>query len=177
MNNHPQTTYHTNPKYFLTDTMHSLLLTLYMIAVIFHFFEHVLQICQAFVLHWARADSGGLLGLWAPQLLASELLHFGYNLFQLVGLAVLLKGFAGRAQRWWAIALAIQTWHFIEHTVMLVQAQTSLYLFGASKPMSLLEVLLPRIELHFLYNALVFVPTAIAVFLYWRSGSYQLRRS
>lgn len=177
MNSHTYTSRRANPWDFISATMHSLLLTLYMVVVVFHFFEHVLQVYQVFVLHWARPDSGGLLGFWAPQLLRSELLHFGYNLFQLVGLAVLLNGFAGQARRWWTVALVIQTWHFVEHTLMLAQAQTSVYLFGASQPMSLLQVLLPRIELHFLYNALVFAPTIVAVFLYWWSGSYRLRRS
>lgn len=167
----------TRRPYFITDTMHRQMLTLYLIAIVFHAFEHVLQIYQLLVLQWARPDSGGLLGLWAPELLRSELLHFGYNLFQLVGLVVLLRGFTGLAQRWWITALIIQTWHFIEHAVMLAQAHSGMYLFDASKPTSLLEVLLPRIELHFLYNALVFVPTVVAVILYWRTGSYKLRQA
>ena len=54
-------------------------LILYLVLVIGHFAEHVLQLIQAAVLAWPRPEAGGLLGLSSPQLLTNELLHFSYK--------------------------------------------------------------------------------------------------
>ena len=51
-----------------------------------------------------------------------------------------------------------------------LQAQwlTGIYLFGAGKQTSIGELLLPRIELHFVYVTVVLVPTMVSVYLYLR---------
>ncbi|QPC84942.1 hypothetical protein G4Y79_11405 [Phototrophicus methaneseepsis] len=154
------------PLFMVHGEWHKPMIALYMVLVLCHFSEHMLQVYQAFVLQWARADSGGLIGLWRPDLASSEVLHFTYNAFQLFGLLVLLGGFTGRARFWWKIAIAAQAWHFFEHVLLQTQYITKAYLYGAEKQMSLLEAFLPRIELHFIYNMLVVLPTLIALYYY-----------
>jgi hypothetical protein len=140
-----------------------------MIVVFAHWAEHIAQAYQVFVLEWARPDAGGVLGLWFPLLASSEVLHFVYNLGLFAGLLFLLPGFAGRARTWWIVALVIQGWHFLEHLLLQVQWLTGFYLLGASKQTSLLELWFPRVELHFLYNTVVFLPMLVALFLQgWR---------
>jgi hypothetical protein len=152
--------------YLLHGAWHRYALALYMVLVLLHATEHVVQIVQAFVLAWSRPDAGGVLGLWFPQLASAELLHFSYNFFQLSGLLVLRGGFQGRARRWWTIAIGFQAWHFFEHTLLQVQWLTGFYLFNQPQQTSLLQMFVPRIELHFIYNMLVVVPTLVAVYLY-----------
>jgi hypothetical protein len=126
---------------------------------------------QVSLLHTARPDAGGLLGTVLPTLVASEVLHTVWNSLQLTGLILLLPGFRGApvARAAWVTATALQTWHWLEHAVIQLQYVTGIYLYGAVKQMSILERFLPRIELHFLYNAAVMLPTALAVGLYlWR---------
>jgi len=145
------------------------LLIIYLILIVTHFIEHVLQLIQAAVLAWPRAEAGGLIGLWSPQLLTNESLHFSYNLMQLVGLLVLSYHVTGRARTWWRIAIGVQLWHFFEHFLLQSQWLTGIFLFNASKQIGIGEFFLPRLELHFIYNALVFVPTMIGVYFYVRS--------
>lgn len=157
-----------SPLYLVHGEWHKPMLTLFMILVAIHTLEHILQMIQVFVLGWPRPMSGGLVGVWMPELARAELLHFAYNLFQLVGLAVLRGGFRGKARRWWTVAVLVQSWHFFEHALLQTQWLTKTYLYGAAKPMSVLEVLLPRIELHFIYNVVVVTPMLIALFYYFR---------
>jgi hypothetical protein len=155
---------------------HRVALLLYLTIVASHFAEHAAQIVQVYVLELARPDSGGLLGKFWPSLVMSEVLHTVWNSLQLTGLILLLPGFGGaRAARTaWLVAIVLQSWHWFEHAAIQVQYVTGYYLYGAVKQMSILERFLPRIELHFLYNVMVVLPTAIAVALYlWnrRAGS------
>lgn len=164
----PKITRKLSPLFMFHGKDHKRLLALYMVVVGLHFAEHILQLYQFAVLGWARPASGGLLGLWAPQLAMAELLHFGYNSFQLIGLLALLGGFKGRARTFWIIAIVLQGWHWFEHALLQLQWITKIYLYNGPKQMSVLEVFLPRIELHFIYNMLVVIPTLIAVYLYAR---------
>ncbi len=157
-----------SPLYLIHGAWHTPLLVLYMAVVLIHMSEHMLQMYQFAVLGWPRPASGGLLGLWVPQLAMAELLHFTYNLFQWMGLLVLRGGFRGRARTFWMLAFAFQCWHLFEHTLMQLQWLTGLYLYNATKTMNVLEIWVPRIELHFTYNMLVVIPTVIAVVLYVR---------
>jgi hypothetical protein len=93
---------------------------------------------------------------------------YGYGLVMLVGLALLRPGFVGRARFWWTVALVIQFWHHIEHLLLLTQAQTGHNLFGRPVPTSLLQLVIPRVELHLFYNSIVFVPMMIAVYFHLR---------
>lgn len=145
------------------------LLILYLILIVGHFAEHVLQLIQAAVLAWPRPEAGGLIGLWSPQLLTNESLHFSYNLMQLLGLLVLSYHVTGRARVWWRIAIVVQLWHFFEHFLLQSQWLTGIFLFNTAKQMGIGELLVPRLELHFIYNALVFFPTMIGVYFYVKS--------
>lgn len=153
----------------LIFTLHALALWLYMVLVLGHWSEHVMQIYQVYILGWLPKQAGGILGLWYPWLAAAEILHFVYNGLQLAGLVALRPGIRGRARPWWNVALGAQVWHFFEHLLLQLQWLTGIYLFGASQQMGIGQLLLPRLELHFLYNLVVFLPTVVAFVLYFRS--------
>ena len=155
----------------LNGRWHRRALSLYMIVVFGHWAEHIVQALQVFVLQWARPEAGGILGLWFPWLATSEVLHFAYNLMLFAGLLLLRPGFRGRALTWWTVALLIQGWHFTEHLLLQAQWLSSIYLFGAAHQSSILELWIPRVELHFLYNTLVFVPMLPALFLHTRDSA------
>jgi hypothetical protein len=149
--------------------LHRRALSLYMLIVFGHWAEHIAQAYQLFILGWARPQSGGVLGLWFPELAASEVLHFVYNLSLLAGLALLAPGFRGHARTGWLVATALQGWHFFEHFLLQVQWLTGFYLFGAAQQTSILQLWIPRIELHLFYNTLVFLPMLAAMILYSRA--------
>lgn len=145
---------------------HAQLLTAFMVVVVVHWGEHFAQMGQI----WAgipRREALGLLGLVWPSLVRSEVLHFGFAVAMLLGLIVLRRGFYyGPARNLWTLALAIQVWHFAEHGLLIGQAMTGQYLFGATAPMSVLQQFFPRAELHCVYTALVTVPALLAIYLY-----------
>lgn len=152
----------------LNGPWHKRALSLYMIVVFGHWAEHILQAYQVFVLNWARPDAGGVLGLWFPWLAQSEVLHFAYNFSLFAGLLLLRPGFHGRARTWWTVACLIQGWHFFEHLLLQAQWLSGIYLFGASQQTGILQLWIPRVELHFLYNTLVFLPMLAGLFFYIR---------
>jgi hypothetical protein len=140
-------------------------IVLFMIVVLAHWAEHVVQAAQAFVLGWERADSRGALGAVWPWLVSSEWLHYAYAIAMLIGLVMLRGAFTGPARTWWLLALAIQVWHHFEHGLLLTQALLDDPFFGQQAPTSLVQLLFPRIELHLIYNALVFAPMVVAIYL------------
>lgn len=152
------------------------LLLLYMLVVFGHFGEHFIQVGQVYILGWLPNEAGGILGLWFPALAAAEILHFSYNLLQLYGLVWFRNEFDGRSRSFWHIALGAQIWHLFEHALLQIQWLTGVYLFGASLQMSIGQLFLPRIELHFLYNLVVFIPTMVAVTYYARERVIKLNR-
>jgi hypothetical protein len=148
----------------LNGPWHERALWLYAVVVLAHWVEHLAQAYQIFILNWPRPVAKGALGLWNPWLVSSETLHFGYALFMVGGLILLRAGFLGRSRFWWNLALLIQTWHFFEHSLLQMQALTGHYLFGASVPTSILQLWIPRVELHLFYNAAVFIPMVIGMY-------------
>jgi hypothetical protein len=83
----------------------------------------------------------------------------------LVGLWMLRSGFTGDLdRRWWTIALAIQFFHHIEHLLLLAQWWTGIYLLDRPVPTSLVQLFVPRVELHLFYNTIVFIPMVVAMF-------------
>jgi len=62
------------------------------------------------------------------------------------------------------VAFWIQFWHHFEHFILFYQAQTHRFWFGGSVPTSVGQIWIPRIELHLIYNALVFIPMVIAMY-------------
>jgi hypothetical protein len=152
----------------LNGRYHRAALWTFMAIVVAHWAEHLVQALQIWVLGWARPDARGVLGLAFPWLVKSEALHYFYAIVMLVGLLLLLPGFKGRARAWWTAALAIQFWHHIEHALLLGQAVFGANLFGKAVPTSIAQLAVMRVELHLLYNAVVFIPMVIAMIYHVR---------
>lgn len=162
----------------LNTRHHKAALTVYLMVVIAHWAEHVFQAAQVYALGWSLEEARGLLGVPFPWLVSSEWLHYGYALLMLIGLFMLRPGFVGRARLWWDVSLGIQIWHHLEHLLLLIQALTGNNLLGRPAPTSLLQLVVPRLELHLFYNALVFAPMVVAMILHRRprSGERALMR-
>jgi hypothetical protein len=152
----------------LNTRWHERALWVYMAIVIFHWIEHIAQAYQIWVLEMARPESLGALGLAFPFLVKSELMHFGYAVFMLIGLVVLRHGFVGTERTWWNAALLIQGWHLFEHSLLQLQALLGTNFFGAPVPTSIFQLWVPRPELHLFYNAAVFIPMIVAMWLHTR---------
>jgi hypothetical protein len=150
----------------LNDVWHERANRVFAVIVLAHWAEHLVQAWQVFVLGWQRPESRGALGQFFPWLVNSESLHYGYALVMLVGMWVLRRGFVGRSRLWWMVAFWIQFWHHIEHALLQGQAMVGRNLFDSPVPISLLQLWIPRVELHLFYNTVVFVPMAIAMYLH-----------
>ncbi len=150
----------------INERHHRAVLGLYMVIALGHWAEHLVQAFQIWGLGWARPQARGVLGMPFPWLVSSEWLHYGYAIVMLIGLFALRPGFVGRARTWCTVALVIQFWHHIEHALLLGQAVVGANLFGAEVPTSIAQLVVPRVELHLLYNGLVFVPMVIAMILH-----------
>jgi hypothetical protein len=148
----------------LNSVWHERALQAFMLIVLAHWGEHLVQAYQIYVMHWPRPKAGGILGLWYPWLITSEWLHYGYAIVMLIGIWVLRKGFTGLALKWWTIALVIQFWHHIEHLLLLIQAFRHHNFWNKPVPFSVLQLFIPRVELHLFYNAVVFVPMVIGMY-------------
>ena len=150
----------------LNSVWHKRALNLFTVIVLGHWAEHLTQAYQIYVLGWPRPRAGGVLGLFFPWLVSSEVLHYGYAIVMLIGIWTLRKGFTGTSLKWWTVALVIQFWHHIEHAVLQWQALTHHYWFGSPVPTSFLQLAFPkfRVEIHLFYNAVVFIPMVIAMY-------------
>jgi hypothetical protein len=152
----------------LNTRYHGLALKLFLVIVLAHWAEHVAQAFQIWVLGSPPPEARGVLGEWFPWLVTSETMHYVYALVMLIGLWLLREGFTGQARTWWTLALVLQVWHHFEHLLLIAQAQSGIHLLGRPVPTSIIQLLVPRVELHLFYNAVVFAPMAIAMMLYWR---------
>jgi hypothetical protein len=148
----------------LNTRWHKAALQVFLVIVLFHWAEHIVQAYQAFVLHWPRPMSMGILGMYYPWLMKTEVLHYGFALVMLIGLWVLRKGFTGRSHTWWMVSFWIQFYHHFEHFILFYQAQTHHFWFGGKVPTSIGQIWIPRIELHLIYNTLVFIPMVVAMY-------------
>lgn len=148
----------------LNGPWHERALQIFLVIVLAHWAEHLAQAFQVYVLNWPIPSSRGVLGLWFPWLVSSETLHYGYALIMLTGLWVFRKGFVGKAYTWWMISFWIQFWHHIEHALLQGQAIAGANLFNSPVPVSIAQLVIPRVELHLIYNTLVFVPMVIAMY-------------
>ena len=52
----------------------------------------------------------------------------------------------------------------VDHLLLIIQAATGHNFFGRPVPTSVLQLWLPRVELHLFYNAVVFVPMVIGMY-------------
>jgi hypothetical protein len=143
---------------------HKPALWLFMFIVLAHWAEHIAQAWQIYVLGWPAHHAGGFLGLFYPWLVHSEVLHYGYALVMLIGIWVLRQGFTGSSRKWWTIALVIQFWHHFEHLLLIGQATFHHNLFGSPVPTSVVQQLIPRVELHLFYNSIVSIPMLIGMY-------------
>ncbi len=159
----------------LNTSWHRPALLAFLLVVLAHWAEHLVQAYQVWALGMPRHHALGVLGMLYPWLVHSEWLHYGYALVMLAGLLALRPGMVGRARRWWTLALAIQFWHHLEHALLLAQALTGRNLAGAAAPTSLVQLLVPRIELHLFYNAVVFVPMVVAMAYHLRPSPPEAR--
>ena len=148
----------------LNSIWHERALQLFMVIVLAHWAEHLSQAVQVYLLDMPRPAARGALGQFFPWVVRTEALHYGYAIVMLVVIWGLRKGFTGRSYTWWMISFWIQFWHHIEHGLLQVQAITGHNLFGASVPTSIAQLVIPRLELHLLYNTLVFVPMVVAMY-------------
>jgi hypothetical protein len=149
----------------LNGERHELALRLFMAIVLAHWVEHLLQGLQIYLLGWPVPESRGALGMLFPWLIKSEALHYGYALVMLAGLWMLRPGFTGADdRRWWTIALGIQFFHHFEHLLLQAQYLAGQNLFDRPVPTSLLQLWVPRVELHLFYNTVVFIPMVIAMY-------------
>lgn len=148
----------------LNAEWHKPALQIYAAVVLAHWAEHLTQAFQIYVLGWPVPESRGVLGLWFPWLVKSETLHYGYAIVMLIGLWIFRSGFTGRSYKWWMVSLAIQFWHHIEHALLQGQALFQHNLFGRPVPFSIVQLWIPRVELHLFYNTIVFIPMAIAMY-------------
>jgi hypothetical protein len=148
----------------LNTRRHRVALQAFMALVLFHWLEHLVQAYQFFVMRWSRSMSMGMLGMYYPWLMQSEVLHYGFALVMLLGLWMLRKAFTGTSRTWWMVAFWIQFWHHFEHFILFYQAQTRQFWFGGAVPTSVGQIWIPRIELHLIYNALVFIPMVFAMY-------------
>jgi hypothetical protein len=164
-----------NPR-ALAETHHRAALNVFMLIVLAHWAEHIVQAVQIWGLGWERPQARGVLGMPFPWLISSEWLHYGYALVMLAGLWLLRGGFTGVSRRFWMLAFWIQAWHHVEHLLVLLQAQTGRPFFGQAVPTSVLQLVVPRVELHLFYNTVVFVPMVVAVYLHLRPSPAEARR-
>jgi hypothetical protein len=136
----------------------------FMVIVIGHWIEHIAQAWQIYVLGWPMHHAGGFLGYFFPWLVHSEVLHYSYALVMLIGIWVLRRGFTGTSRAWWTIALVIQFWHHTEHLLLIGQATLHHNLFGSPVPTSIVQQIIPRVQLHLFYNSIVFIPMVIGMY-------------
>jgi hypothetical protein len=149
----------------LNSDRHELALRVFTAIVLAHWVEHLLQGLQIYVLGWPVPEARGAVGLLFPSLVKSDALHYGYAVVMLVGLWLLRAGFTGRLDRfWWMTAFWIQFFHHIEHALLQTQVIIGHNLLGRPVPTSLIQLWVPRVELHLFYNTIVFIPMVIAMY-------------
>lgn len=148
----------------LNTRWHERSLQVFMVIVLGHWSEHLVQAYQIWGLGWPPEKAGGILGLFYPWLIKSELLHYSYALVMLVGIWLLRPGFTGLSRTWWNVALVIQFWHHIEHALLQGQVLFHHNLLNRPVPTSIVQLWVPRVELHLIYNTLVFIPMVIAMY-------------
>jgi hypothetical protein len=149
----------------LNGSQHEVALRLFMVIVLAHWGEHLLQGFQIYFLGWPVPEARGLIGYFFPWVIESETLHYAYALVMLIGLWVLRSGYTGVLdRRFWTIALAIQFFHHIEHLLLILQSTTGYYLGSRPAPTSIAQLWIPRVELHLFYNTIVFIPMVVAMY-------------
>jgi hypothetical protein len=84
----------------------------------------------------------------------------------IIGLWVFRRGFHGLSYQWWMLAFWIQFWHHIEHALLQTQAIVGHNLLGSPVPVSIVQLWVPRVELHLFYNTIVFIPMMLGMYFH-----------
>src|SRR5437763_15062382 len=92
----------------LNGPWHKRALQTFMIIVIAHWAEHLVQAYQVYVLKWPVHEARGVLGQVFPWLVDSEMPHYGYAGIVLAGSWALLPGFVGQTRACGRAALVVQ---------------------------------------------------------------------
>lgn len=148
----------------LNTQWHERALQLFLVVVLAHWAEHLAQAWQIWVMDWPIPNAQGVLGLWFPWLIKSETLHYGYALFMVIAIWVLRKGFSGAARKWWMVSFWIQFWHHFEHLLLIYQATSHHNFWHKPVPFSIVQLIIPRVQLHLFYNTIVFLPMVIGMY-------------
>ena len=90
----------------LNGRHHRMALNIYMVIVLAHWLEHLVQAYQVWVLDRPRPQARGVFGQAFPWLVTSEWLHYGYAILMLVAFVILRHGFVGRSRTWWTVIRA-----------------------------------------------------------------------
>jgi len=134
---------------------------LFLIIVLIHFCEHLAQVYQLYFLNWPRLDCLGLIGLKYPLLIQNELLHYFFAIYMLVGMNYFYYKVTNKF--WWNVGIGIQTYHYLEHVILLNQWLNKIPL---KDRISIGSFLLPRLELHFVYNLIVSLCMLLSIFAF-----------
>jgi hypothetical protein len=148
----------------LNAQWHERALQLFMAIVLAHWAEHLAQAWEIWMMGWPVPKANGVIGLWFPWMIRSEVLHYSYAVVMLVGIWMLRKGFSGKAYTWWMVAFWIQFWHHIEHFLLITQATMHHNFWHKPVPFSVLQLVFPRVQLHLFYNSIVFIPMVIGMY-------------
>ena len=137
------------------------------IMVLAHWAEHAAQMSQVYLQGVPRHHALGLLGWLWPSLMHTEGLHYAYALAMWLGLGMLCNGF--RRCNWlWTVAFVIQTWHLLEHSLLLYQASW----LNLDDPTSIIQLFMPKIELHAFYTSIVSAPL---LYVLWDNREARVR--
>jgi len=138
---------------------------IFLVLLAAHWLEHLFQAYQVYVLYLHRECALGFLGMKYPWLIRTEALHFVFALLTVVGFFWVSDwGFwDGKSIRFWRYGYRWSIWHLFEHTLLFAQALTHHNLFGRPAPISILQLIFPRIELHLFYNSIITVYVLMAL--------------
>ena len=134
-----------------------------MAIVLAHWGEHLLQAFQIYALGWPVPEARGLVGYFFPWLIRSETLHYGYALVMLPALDVPSRFHGGRSPM---VDNRARDPVLPPHRTLPAdrQATTGHNLFGRPVPTSIVQLWVPRVELHLFYNTIVFIPMVVAMY-------------
>lgn len=153
----------------LNGRRHRVALGLFMAFMAAHWVEHLVQAFQIWAFDTPRKKALGALGQAWPGLVRTEGLHYFYAVGMMLILLLLAPGFKGAARGWWMAAVVLQAWHFFEHSFLVYQFMTGYRFLGKPVQTSVVQAVIPRVELHLFYNAVVTIPIVVAMILHRRS--------
>ena len=127
-------------------------MTIFLGLIAAHWVEHFFQMYQVYVQHLHRECALGFLGMKYPWLVRTEILHFAFALFTTAGMYWIGDQYftSWKATKFWAVGYLISIWHLFEHSLLFGQA-----LAGRAHPTSIIQLFVPRIELHLFYNSII----------------------